>query len=1269
MSHRGRRSKKPTGWEEAGGYMRAKIAKLEKQFDEQSMSSNLFHGVCIFVNGYTNPPASKLRDLITQHGGLYRAYYSRASVTHVIASRLAASKVSKLTNEKLVSADWITESIRAQKLLPWQKYQLYPQHTGGVGQQRLQIVPALGEWPADSADQGTSTPLTDDATDKPTTNEPFSDFVAGDSSSGLDRSEQEQKCPHSHRTQQMRLEACLSPKKPTPSTSEESNKKPPTLVSLKQLLKSSSVTHVSERPSDQTAPNKVSESSAAIQTVTAPSSEFRQSAASTEKTNTDQQLATFYARSRLHHLSSWASELRDLVNKYRDNPAHVLDLRKQWIDLIRDKLNNGIDPTSIIRLEARLPRSVGCEPKDEPKLHVLFHIDMDCFFVSVSLRNRPELRDKPVAITHAGTFSGDGQPHSTCRSGTHSMSEIASCSYAARKFGLKNGMLLGNARQLCPDLVTLPYDFDAYKEVSEQLYDTVARFTLNIEAVSCDELYADCTELLDLDLIAPEHSSNSGRPRLIEGQWCMQKNLIDPLALGSHIRCLVEQRTCGCTASVGFGTTRLLARLATKKAKPNGQTFFRGHSTTTENPLLLGASKWRWYDLDSDAPSTPESKSCCELSGEAEHWLRNLPLLDLPGVGYSVASTLKKVYGTTKCGELMDKVKQWQLTSLLGEKTGNRIYWLCRGRDTTDTLHTERQSKSVSACMNYGIRLQTNEELESLVRSLCRELVSRMASTIASVNTSTAECDGGRRGVVGRCLTVRLFIRAPEAPVKTMKFMGHGICNTPSRAVRLPEPTADVDILFRFAIGTVRHLCPHPKELRGLGLQMTKLSPAGASSTLQKIRNNGNPTTLVEPIKSATSSNLVPRKDEQNTSFSPLLSPVKRTATDAQTSRALEGNALKRRRLSSGPSCSEDSTTQSEEQSLRSSETPSSTVVNSVQITQQPKLSDNENCDVVTGSFNEDVENEALEGKSTSRVAMLCSRNAFPDGSITDACMHMPASDLGSATSIPQSSLKNSEQNIRSTPLSSSSEHVTGDTKGVSQTSNLSEKVRHKRRRLSLRPRSPTHSETRSEEQSLRSSQVSVSSCVRTVQEPQVADSVGYDAVGRLVDADAKSDTLGDKPIRGPDLPVTPDKVVGQVQCIQTSTPLARGPSSSALHVPTNAGLCTRKPVCSSHGNAQQSRSPKKCVSRVKLPMVHPADTKVSSPGPLTQANENPGELFVGKSIEQLRHIFANWITSESSPLFEDVCILADYLVEQVPFDLERFPIWLWREQRVEGCL
>lgn len=141
-----------------------------------------------------------------------------------------------------------------------------------------------------------------------------------------------------------------------------------------------------------------------------------------------------------------------------------------------------------------------CETGNVTDTQVIMHIDMDCFFVSVGLRKRPELRGKPVAVTHAKTSSKaalkrqgsnreyefnyykqrflDKSKFATAEDATDqlfprfvnvdetcSMSEVASCSYEARSAGIYSGMFLGAALKLCPTLQCIPYDFEGYKQV------------------------------------------------------------------------------------------------------------------------------------------------------------------------------------------------------------------------------------------------------------------------------------------------------------------------------------------------------------------------------------------------------------------------------------------------------------------------------------------------------------------------------------------------------------------------------------------------------------------------------------------------------------------------------------------------------------------------------------------------------------------------------------------------------------------------------------
>jgi len=80
----------------------------------------------------------------------------------------------------------------------------------------------------------------------------------------------------------------------------------------------------------------------------------------------------------------------------------------------------------------------------------------------VGLLSRPELRGKPVVVTHAS------------RKTENSKSDIACASYEARKFGIKNGMWVHQAKEKCPSVIVMPYDFEEYRRISKLFFETVA---------------------------------------------------------------------------------------------------------------------------------------------------------------------------------------------------------------------------------------------------------------------------------------------------------------------------------------------------------------------------------------------------------------------------------------------------------------------------------------------------------------------------------------------------------------------------------------------------------------------------------------------------------------------------------------------------------------------------------------------------------------------------------------------------------------------------
>ncbi|EEY18510.1 DNA polymerase IV [Verticillium alfalfae VaMs.102] len=110
----------------------------------------------------------------------------------------------------------------------------------------------------------------------------------------------------------------------------------------------------------------------------------------------------------------------------------------------------------------------------------ILHVDFDSFFCAVSLKKHPELVDKPVVIAHS---PGHG-------------SEIASCNYPSRKFGVKNGMWMKKAVELCPELKVLPYDFPAYEEASALFYEAILTVGGIVQSVSVDEALLDVSAAL-----------------------------------------------------------------------------------------------------------------------------------------------------------------------------------------------------------------------------------------------------------------------------------------------------------------------------------------------------------------------------------------------------------------------------------------------------------------------------------------------------------------------------------------------------------------------------------------------------------------------------------------------------------------------------------------------------------------------------------------------------------------------------------------------------
>lgn len=156
----------------------------------------------------------------------------------------------------------------------------------------------------------------------------------------------------------------------------------------------------------------------------------------------------------------------------------------------------------------------------------VIHVDCDCFYAALEMRDFPQLRNKPVAV-----------------GGRSSRSVIATCNYEARRYGVRSAMPTARALALCPNLVIQPARFDVYREVAGTIREIFYRYTDLVEPLSLDEAYLDVSE----------------------SDWFAGSATL----LAQHIRQEIFQET-GITASAGVAPNKFLAKIASDWNKPDG---------------------------------------------------------------------------------------------------------------------------------------------------------------------------------------------------------------------------------------------------------------------------------------------------------------------------------------------------------------------------------------------------------------------------------------------------------------------------------------------------------------------------------------------------------------------------------------------------------------------------------------------------------------------------------------------------------------------------
>jgi len=267
------------------------------------------------------------------------------------------------------------------------------------------------------------------------------------------------------------------------------------------------------------------------------------------------------------------------------------------------------------------------------KNRIILHIDMDAFFPSVEERENLRFKGLPIVVG-ADPKRGMGR------------GVVSSASYSARKFGIKSGMPISKAYELCPTAIFLPVNIELYQRVSEEIMEIIKKYSPKWEIVSLDEAY------LDLSYVFYDRKKCS-----IKEAWEEVKDIAQRVKK----EILEEERL---TSTVGIGPNKLIAKMAAEKAKPPHQFFWCGGKS---NGLLI------------------------IKPNQVKSFLEPLDIEDLPGIGPKTAEKLR-VTGINKIQELK-RLSKLKLKNMFG-KMGEATYERARGIDE-EPVSPEEVIKSI----------------------------------------------------------------------------------------------------------------------------------------------------------------------------------------------------------------------------------------------------------------------------------------------------------------------------------------------------------------------------------------------------------------------------------------------------------------------------------------------------------------------------------------------------------------------------------------------
>ena len=278
---------------------------------------------------------------------------------------------------------------------------------------------------------------------------------------------------------------------------------------------------------------------------------------------------------------------------------------------------------------------MSAEEPSSPSREWVLHVDLDQFLAAVEVRRRPELAGLPLVV------GGDGNPR-------RPRQVVATASYEARAFGVRSGVPLAAALRRCPDCVFLPHDRPAYDAASEEVMIVLRSFPVTVEVWGWDEAFVGV------------HTD-------------------DPRRVAEQLRAAVLERT-GLSCAVGIGDTRLVAKTATRSAKPGG---------------IAALTRRQWFDA-----------------------LRAAPVTEIWGIGNRIAARLADLGVHTV--EQLARADTDMLAAAFGPRIGPSLKVMGLGGDNSPIVDEPRIAKGRSMETTFTEDLTDPDRIVAEVDTLAR---------------------------------------------------------------------------------------------------------------------------------------------------------------------------------------------------------------------------------------------------------------------------------------------------------------------------------------------------------------------------------------------------------------------------------------------------------------------------------------------------------------------------------------------------------------------